>query len=120
VVLAPHYSAFSVETYNKRAKEEAEKYGISVKSVDDFYRQKPFIDYWVEQVEETMKTIPEDEHDKTAIIVSAHSLPEKMIVENNDPYPKQIERRWNSFVNVRITAITLQAGSQKVIHQTLG
>ncbi|CAM3437402.1 ferrochelatase [Nosocomiicoccus ampullae] len=91
IVLAPHYSAFSVDTYNKRAKEEAEKYGISVKSVDDFYRQKPFIDYWVEQVEETMKTIPEDEHDKTAIIVSAHSLPEKMIVENNDPYPKQIE-----------------------------
>lgn len=91
VVLAPHYSAFSVQTYNDRAKEEADKYGISVKSVNDFYHEQEFIDYWVEQVENTMKEIPEDEHKDTAIIVSAHSLPEKLIKENNDPYPEQLK-----------------------------
>ena len=29
VVLAPHYSSFSVGSYNKRAKEEADKYGYN-------------------------------------------------------------------------------------------
>lgn len=91
IVLTPHYSAFSVQTYNDRAKEEADKYGIKVKSVIDFYRDENFIDYWVEQVENTLNKIPESEHDDTAIIVSAHSLPEKLITKNNDPYPEQLQ-----------------------------
>jgi len=91
IVLTPHYSAFSVQTYNDRAKEEADKYGITVKSVIDFYRDENFIDYWVEQVENTLNEIPESEHDDTAIIVSAHSLPEKLIIKNNDPYPEQLQ-----------------------------
>ena len=91
IVLTPHYSAFSVQTYNDRAKEEADKYGITVKSVIDFYRDENFIDYWVEQVENTLNEIPESEHDDTAIIVSAHSLPEKLITKNNDPYPEQLQ-----------------------------
>ena len=32
VVLAPHYSSFSVGSYNKRAKEEADKYDIAFTS----------------------------------------------------------------------------------------
>ena len=91
IVLTPHYSAFSVQTYNDRAKEEADKYGITVKSVIDFYRDENFIDYWVEQVENTLNEIPESEHNDTAIIVSAHSLPEKLITKNNDPYPEQLQ-----------------------------
>jgi ferrochelatase len=89
VVLAPHYSNFSVGSYNQRAKEEADKYGITVKSVDSFYEQMPFIDFWVDALEQTFSEIPEEAHDKTAIIVSAHSLPEK-IKEHNDPYPDQL------------------------------
>ncbi|HJE20122.1 MAG TPA: ferrochelatase [Aliicoccus persicus] len=90
VVLAPHYSEFSVGSYNKRAREEAEKFGINVKSVDDFYRQEPFLDFWVDAVQGAFKEIPAEEHDATAVIVSAHSLPEK-IKEHNDPYPSQLE-----------------------------
>ncbi|CAD2079085.1 ferrochelatase [Phocicoccus pinnipedialis] len=91
IVLTPHYSAFSVQTYNDRAKEEADKYGITVKSVIDFYRDENFIDYWVEQVENTLNKIDVEEHKDTAIIVSAHSLPEKLITKNNDPYPDQLK-----------------------------
>ncbi len=90
VVLAPHYSNFSVGSYNKRAKEEAEKYGINVKSVIDFYRQEPFLDFWTDAVKEALMCIPSEEQDDTAVIVSAHSLPEK-IKEHNDPYPGQLE-----------------------------
>ncbi|WP_017549221.1 ferrochelatase [Salinicoccus carnicancri] len=90
VVLAPHYSEFSVGTYNERAKAEGEKYGISIKSVQSFYEQEPFIDFWTEAVKSSLMEIPEAELQDTAVIVSAHSLPEK-IKEHNDPYPAQLE-----------------------------
>lgn len=90
VVLAPHYSNFSVGTYNERAKEEADKYGISIKSVESYYKEQPFIDFWTEAVRSSLAEIPKAEQDETAVIVSAHSLPEK-IKEQNDPYPDQLE-----------------------------
>ncbi|KKK35861.1 ferrochelatase [Salinicoccus sediminis] len=90
VVLAPHYSEFSVGSYNKRAKAEGEKYGISIKSVESFYEQEPFIDFWTEAVKSSLMEIPEAKLQDTAVIVSAHSLPEK-IKEHNDPYPAQLE-----------------------------
>lgn len=90
VVLAPHYSNFSVGSYNERAKEEAAKYGITIKSVESYYQQQPFIDFWTDAVKQSLSEIPEGEQDDTAVIVSAHSLPEK-IKEHNDPYPDQVE-----------------------------
>src|SRR5690625_427049 len=90
VVLAPHYSGFSVGSYNKRAKAEGEKYGITIKSVESFYGQAPFIDFWTEAVKSSLMEIPEAELQDTAVVVSAHSLPEK-IKEHSDPYPDQLE-----------------------------
>src|SRR5690606_30907433 len=47
IVLAPHYSTFSVESYTKRAKEKAAELGdMKIHSVKDFYRQPKFIQYW--------------------------------------------------------------------------
>ncbi|MFI3131711.1 ferrochelatase, partial [Mammaliicoccus sciuri] len=90
IVLAPHYSNFSVGSYNKRAQEEADKYGISMHHVEQFYNEPAFISYWTNMIDETLQTIPEESHDETVLIVSAHSLPEK-IKKANDPYPDQLE-----------------------------
>ena len=54
VVLAPHYSSFSVGSYNKRAKEEADKYGIQLHHVERYYQQSKFIEYWTNKVNETL------------------------------------------------------------------
>lgn len=91
VVLAPHYSSFSVGSYNKRAKEEADKYGIQLHHVEHYYQQPKFIEYWTNKVNETLAEIPEEEHDETILIVSAHSLPKGLIERNNDPYPNEIK-----------------------------
>ena len=91
VVLAPHYSSFSVGSYNKRAKEEADKYGIQLHHVERYYQQSKFIEYWTNKVNETLAEIPEEEHDETILIVSAHSLPKGLIERNNDPYPNEIK-----------------------------
>ncbi|WP_413374554.1 ferrochelatase [Alkalihalobacillus sp. 1P02AB] len=89
IVLAPHFSTFSVKSYNGRAKEESEKIGGPViHSVESWYQEPKFIQYWAQQVKETMEKVSNKEN--TCVIFSAHSLPEK-IKELGDPYPEQLE-----------------------------
>lgn len=91
IVLAPHFSTFSIKSYNGRAKEEAEKLGgLVIKSVESWYKEPKFIQYWVEKVKEAFASMPEDERNHAALVVSAHSLPEK-ILQLGDPYPQQLQ-----------------------------
>ncbi|AEH49040.1 ferrochelatase [Parageobacillus thermoglucosidasius] len=90
IVLAPHFSTFSIQSYNERAKAEAEKLGGPViYTIDSWYDEPKFIDYWVEKVKEVFASMSEEERDKAVLIVSAHSLPEKIIAAG-DPYPQQL------------------------------
>lgn len=91
IVLAPHFSTFSVKSYNGRAQEEAEKIGgPSIVSVESWYDEPKFIQYWVDRVKETFESMDESEREKAVLIVSAHSLPEK-IIQMGDPYPNQLQ-----------------------------
>ena len=90
IVLAPHFSTFSIKSYNGRAKEEADKYGISIKSVESWYDEPKFIEYWNQKISETFNAMSEEERAKAVLVVSAHSLPEK-ILANGDPYAQQLE-----------------------------
>jgi ferrochelatase len=91
IVLAPHFSTFSVKSYNGRAKETAEKLGgLQITSVESWYDEPKFIQYWTEKVSETFNSMSLEERAKACLIVSAHSLPEK-IIANGDPYPNQLK-----------------------------
>lgn len=90
IVLAPHFSTFSVKSYNGRAKEEAEKFGITMTSVESWYKEPEFIEYWVEKVSSIYAEMTEAQRQNACLIVSAHSLPEK-IIANGDPYPAQLQ-----------------------------
>ncbi|AZB44782.1 ferrochelatase [Bacillus sp. FJAT-42376] len=91
IVLAPHYSTFSIKSYNGRAKEEADKLGnLTITSVDSWYQEPKFIRYWSKRVQETFGAMPEEDREKAVLIVSAHSLPEKIIAAG-DPYPDQLK-----------------------------
>ena len=89
IVLAPHYSSFSVQSYNDRAKEEAAKHGITVTSVESWYKQPKFIEFWSTKIRDTFDSMSEQQRAKACLVVSAHSLPEK-IKEKGDPYPDQL------------------------------
>lgn len=91
IVLAPHFSTFSVKSYNGRAQEEAEKLGGPViKSVESWYNEPKFIKYWADRVKETFEKMSSEEQERSVLIVSAHSLPEK-ILQMGDPYPQQLQ-----------------------------
>ncbi|PLR75365.1 ferrochelatase [Bacillus sp. V3-13] len=92
IVLAPHFSTFSIKSYNGRAREEAEKLGgPRIVSVESWYDEPKFIRYWSSRVKETFEQMPAEERDKAVLIVSAHSLPEK-ILQMGDPYPNQLQK----------------------------
>lgn len=90
LVLAPHYSTFSIKGYNDRAKKAAEKHGLDITSVVDWYDKPGFIQYWADAIEEVYQSMPEEEKADAVVIFSAHSLPEK-IIQDGDPYLKQLE-----------------------------
>jgi ferrochelatase len=91
IVLAPHFSTFSVKSYNGRAKEESERIGGPIiESVESWYDEPKFIQYWVEKVKHTYASMSEEERNHSVLIVSAHSLPEK-IIASGDPYTMQLK-----------------------------
>ncbi|GAB3060436.1 ferrochelatase [Virgibacillus ainsalahensis] len=89
LVLAPHYSTFSVKSYNTRANDEADKHGITIESVESWYTEDGFIKLWADRIQAIYDQMSKEEQDKAVLIVSAHSLPEK-ILQNGDPYPEQL------------------------------
>ena len=90
IVLAPHYSTFSIKSYNGRAKEVADKYDMKITSVESWYKEPNFIKYWVDRVKETFNQMKPEEREAAVLVVSAHSLPEK-IKQLGDPYEQQLE-----------------------------
>lgn len=92
MVLAPHFSTFSIKSYNGRIKEEAEKLGnLTITSVESWYDEPKFIQYWNEKVSEAFAAMSDAEREKACLIVSAHSLPEK-ILAMGDPYADQLNK----------------------------
>lgn len=108
IVLAPHFSTFSVKSYNDRAKEEAEKHGINITSVESWYSEPKFIEFWTNSIKKIYEQMPQQEKEQAMLIVSAHSLPKK-ILDFGDPYPDQLHETAD--------LIAKQAGIQ---HYTVG
>ncbi|MBO0960691.1 ferrochelatase [Neobacillus sp. MM2021_6] len=91
LVLAPHFSTFSVKTYNERAREEARKIGgPNIITIDSWYKEPKFISYWSKMIKQVYNQMPAEEKSNSMLIFSAHSLPEK-ILQFHDPYPDQLQ-----------------------------
>jgi ferrochelatase len=89
LVLAPHYSTMSIGTYIQYAEEAvAELSGkINIQYVENWHMTPGFLDIVSKRVKAAYDTVGDP--DKTCVIFSAHSLPER-ILQIGDPYPEQI------------------------------
>jgi protoporphyrin/coproporphyrin ferrochelatase len=84
LVLAPHFSGFSVGQYHGRASATAAEHGLTFSGVDSWHLEPAFLDHQAASVRERLAGLPE----RTKVIFTAHSLPEKVLVD--DPYPDQL------------------------------
>lgn len=75
IVMAPHWSGMSVETYVDRVREAAGGEGPAFAFVRSFHDDPGFVRFLSGRVADAMATIPDDARENTAVIFSAHSLP---------------------------------------------
>jgi ferrochelatase len=85
LVLAPHYSSYSIGQYMDRAKAAAEPHGISVGGVESWATEPAFVAFIAADLKAKLATMPTD----TKVLFTAHSLPQR-IVDAGDPYPDQL------------------------------
>jgi len=86
LVLAPHYSGFSVGEYQRRAAEAGAEVGLTMHAIDDWHLQAAYLDFLTAAVAEARIGQPE----RHRVLFTAHSLPERVLVD--DPYADQLEQ----------------------------
>ncbi|MGI9579423.1 MAG: ferrochelatase [Microthrixaceae bacterium] len=84
LVLAPHYSAFSVGQYNSRAEAAASAATIPYAGIDSWHTEDEYLDFQAAALRRALEPMP----DNTQVLFTAHSLPERVLVD--DPYPDQL------------------------------
>jgi len=85
LVLAPHFSSFSIGQYVGRAEEAARPHGINVKAVTSWATEPAFIDFLATDMRLKLSSMPE----RTKVLFTAHSLPQR-IIDAGDPYPEEL------------------------------
>lgn len=86
LVLAPHWSAFSIGQYHERAGTAAAARGIAFAGIDSWHLEPAYLDFLAAQVRAQLAVMPAN----TKVLFTAHSLPER-ILASGDPYPDQLQ-----------------------------
>ena len=85
LVLAPHYSSFSIGQYHDRARAAAAAHGIAVACIDSWATEPAFIDFITTDLKARLARMPVN----TKVLFTAHSLPQR-IIDAGDPYPNEL------------------------------
>ncbi|MFZ9630216.1 MAG: ferrochelatase, partial [Ilumatobacteraceae bacterium] len=85
VVLAPHYSAYSVGQYLDRARTAAEPHGIEVRGIESWATEPAFVEFVGADLQQRLSSMPAG----TRVFFTAHSLPERIIAAG-DRYPDEV------------------------------
>jgi ferrochelatase len=85
LVLAPHFSAYSIGQYLGRAREAAAPHGIEVAGVESWAVEPAFVEFLAAEVRARLAELPPN----TKVLFTAHSLPQR-IIDAGDPYPDEV------------------------------
>ena len=85
LVLAPHYSSYSIGQYVGRATEAALPHGINVIGIDSWATEPAFVHFIANDMEHKRSNMPA----RTRVLFTAHSLPQR-IIDGGDPYPQEL------------------------------
>lgn len=92
IVFAPHWSTMSVAEYLGRARRRAAELApqLPLDLVDDWHLAPGYITWLSSAVQDALAQLPEADRDATEVLFTAHSLPVR-ILQENDPYPRSLE-----------------------------
>ena len=85
LVLAPHYSSYSIGQYMGRLREAAAPHGIEVAGVESWAVEPAYVSFLATDIRARLATMPE----RTKVLFTAHSLPQR-IIDGGDPYPNEL------------------------------
>lgn len=85
LVLAPHFSSFSIGQYIDRATTAAAPHGISVVGITSWAIEEAFIEFLASDMSAKLASMPANTH----VLFTAHSLPQR-IIDAGDPYPAEL------------------------------
>jgi ferrochelatase len=85
LVLAPHFSSYSIGQYVGRATAAAEPHGISVVGVETWATEHAFVQFLANDMRAKLSAMPANTH----VFFTAHSLPQR-IIDAGDPYPIEL------------------------------
>ncbi len=91
LVLAPHYSSFSVAKYQQKVRAGLAMFDgtIEFNFVDSYNTAPKYIQALANRVREGIARFPQAEQGQVQVILSAHSLPVR-IIKMGDPYQEQL------------------------------
>ena len=92
--LYPQYSVTTTRGSLNRVTSALAKMGWSVprtNAPDAWYGEPAFVEAHADRVRAAHATLPDADPARTVVIYSAHSLPVKTVVSQEDPYPKHVE-----------------------------
>ncbi len=95
LVLAPHYSGFSVGQYHQRAGEASAAAGLAFTGIERWHDEPAYRAFLGTAVADALADLPE----QTKVVFTAHSLPERVLA--GDPYPDEL---WDSAQAVALAA----------------
>jgi len=77
IVMAPHWSQMSIETYVERALAALEHGGPEMTFLRQWHDHPAFVAFLAERVRAALDTLPPSERERVEVIFSAHSLPQR-------------------------------------------
>jgi ferrochelatase len=85
LVLAPHYSSYSIGQYIGRVRAAAEPHGVEVVGIDSWATEPAFVEFLSADLARRLAQMPAN----TKVVFTAHSLPQR-IIDGGDPYPTEL------------------------------
>jgi ferrochelatase len=91
LVLAPHYSSYSIGQYLDRTRQGVDESGadITVVGVDSWAVEPAFVEFLASDLAQRVDSMRERTGGRVRVLFTAHSLPQR-IIDSGDPYPDEL------------------------------
>lgn len=91
LVLAPHYSSYSIGQYLDRTRQGVAESGIDIPvvGVDSWAVEPAFVEFLADDLAQRVAEMREQTGGGVRVLFTAHSLPQR-IIDDGDPYPDEL------------------------------